>query len=74
MAWGIVGEMFLVILNVPSYISQFLNPPFRELYLPLPFLLLIGFLITRVFLPFLPSTPWETQNQTDITHESPIAG
>ncbi len=68
---GIVSELFLVMLNIPNYISSILTPLFNEIYLPLPFLLLIGYLIIRIYPPFVPSTPWERHNQTEI-HESPL--
>ncbi|MFW9974211.1 MAG: hypothetical protein ACFFDQ_02945 [Candidatus Thorarchaeota archaeon] len=61
-SFGILSELFLVILNIPGYISSVLNPPFTEIYLPLPFLLLIGYLIIKIYPPFVASTPWETHD------------
>ncbi len=59
---GIASELFLVILNIPNYLNLIWNSLFYEIYLPLPFLLLIGYLIIKIYPPFVPSTPWETHD------------
>ncbi|MHA3963192.1 MAG: hypothetical protein AM325_006595 [Candidatus Thorarchaeota archaeon SMTZ1-45] len=56
---GVLSELYLVIINIPSYISSITTLSIGGLYLPLPILLLVGALMVWKFPPFVPSKPWE---------------
>ncbi len=55
---GILGELFLVIINVLRSSPTFTT---GNLYIPIPILLVVGYLLLWRFPPYVPSTPWETQ-------------
>ncbi len=57
--WGVLSELYLVIINVPSYISSIMTMSIDGLYIPIPILLLVGVLLVWKYPPFVPTTPWE---------------
>ena len=66
---GVLSELYLVVFNVPSYISLIMGLSIGELYLPLPILLLVGALLLWIFPPFVPSKPWEGPSESYKTSE-----
>ena len=58
--WGLFSELYLVFVNIPSYSVSVVTGSIGGLFIPLPFLLLIGGLILWLVPPFVPSTPWQS--------------
>jgi hypothetical protein len=63
---GIVSELYLVVINLPSYISSIMTLSIGGLYIPIPILLLIGALLVWKFPPFVPATPWERPDASEV--------
>jgi len=72
---GVLSELYLVIVNVPNYISR-ITATFSagSIYVPLPILLLVGALLIWRFPPFVPSTPWETPEESESVFTPAING
>ncbi len=60
---GLLSELYLVFVNLPSYLVFIATGSIGGLFIPLPFLLLIGGLILWVVPPYVPSTPWQSSEQ-----------
>ena len=60
---GLLSELYLIFLNVPSYLVSIATGSIGGLFIPLPFLLLIGGLILWIVPPFIPSTPWQAEEE-----------
>jgi len=61
--WGVLSELYLVFMNLPSYLVTIATGSIGGLFIPLPFLLLFGGLILWILPPFVPSTPWQSSEQ-----------
>jgi len=59
---GVVSELFIVIINLLRSSPTFTT---GDLYIPIPILLLVGYLFLWRFPPYVPSTPWETPEESD---------
>lgn len=70
--WGVLSELYLVILNLPSYITAISTLSIAGLYLPLPILLAVGVFLVWIFPPFVPSTPWEVSGEVEKRSQSSI--
>jgi len=57
---GVLSELYLVFVNLPSYLVSIATGSIGGLFIPFPFLLLVGGLILWLVPPFVPSTPWQS--------------